>query len=48
MASSCEEYRLQQQLLTLRRRLAQDRLDQEERRELETLIQEMEERLKME
>jgi hypothetical protein len=48
MASSCEEYRLQQQLLALRRRLAQDRLDQEERRELETLIQEMEERLKME
>jgi hypothetical protein len=45
MASSCEDYRFQQQLLALRKRLAEDNLDPEEREELEKLIQELEKRL---
>lgn len=47
MASSCEDYRFQQQLLALRKRLAEEKLDQEDREELEKLIQELENRLKM-
>jgi hypothetical protein len=47
MASSCEDYRFQQQLLVLRKRLAEDKLDPKEREELEKLIQELEKRLKM-
>ena len=47
MTSSCEDYRFQQQLLALRKRLAEDKLDPEEREELEKLIQELEKRLKM-
>ncbi|MBP1696638.1 MAG: hypothetical protein H6Q41_1826 [Deltaproteobacteria bacterium] len=47
MASSCEDYRFQQQLLALRKRLAEDKLNPEEREELEKLIQELEKRLKM-
>jgi hypothetical protein len=47
MVSSCEDYRFQQQLLALRKRLAEDKLDPEEREELEKLIQELERRLKM-
>jgi hypothetical protein len=47
MASSCEDYRFQQQLLALRKRLAEEELDQEEREELEKYIQELEKRLKM-
>jgi hypothetical protein len=47
MASSCEDYRFQQQLLALRRRLAENQLDPEERDELERLVQELEKRLKM-
>ena len=47
MASSCEDYRFQQQLLALRKRLAGDELDPEERKELEKLIEELERRLKM-
>ena len=47
MALSCEEYRDQQQLLALKKRLAEDRLDQEEREEMERLVQELERRLKM-
>jgi hypothetical protein len=47
MASSCEDYRLQQQLLALRKRLAEDKLDPEERGEIERLIEELERRLKM-
>ena len=47
MALSCEEYRNQQQLLALKKRLAEDRLDPEEREEMERLVQELERRLKM-
>ena len=47
MASSCKDYRFEQQLLALRKRLAEDKLDPEERGELEKLIQELEKRLKM-
>ena len=47
MASSCEDYRFQQQLLALRKRLAEDNLDPKEREELEKLIQGLEKRLKM-
>lgn len=47
MASSCEDYRFQQQLLALRKRLAEEKVDQAEREELEKLIQELEKRLRM-
>lgn len=47
MASSCEEYRYQQQLLSLKKRLAEDKLNPEEREEIERLIQELERKLKM-
>ena len=47
MPLSCEEYRYQQQLLALRKRLAQDELDAEEREEMERLIQDLERKLKM-
>ena len=47
MGSSCEDYRFQQQLLALKKRLAEDKLNPEEREEIERLIQELERRLKM-
>jgi len=47
MASSCEEYRHQQQLLALKKRLSEDKLTPEEREELERLVQELENKLKM-
>jgi hypothetical protein len=47
MASSCEEYRYQQQLLALKKRLAEDQLTPEEREEIEGLIQELERELKI-
>jgi hypothetical protein len=47
MASSCEEYRHQQQLLVLKKRLSEDKLTPEEREELERLVQELENKLKM-
>jgi len=47
MASSCEEYRHQQQLLALKKRLSEDKLTPEEREELERLVQELESKLKM-
>ncbi len=47
MASSCEEYRSQQQLLALKKRLSEDQLTPEEREELERLIQELEKKLKL-
>jgi len=47
MASSCEDYRFQQQLLALRKRLAEGKLDPKEREELEKLVQELEKGLKM-
>jgi len=47
MTQSCEEYRYLQQLLTLKKRLAEDQLDPEERKEVERLVQELENKLKM-
>ncbi len=47
MPSSCEEYRYQQQLLALKKRLAEAEADEEEREEIERLIQELEKKLKM-
>ena len=42
MVLSCEEYRYQQQLLALKKRLAEDKLDPEEQEEIEMLVQEIE------
>lgn len=47
MPLSCEEYRYQQQLLALKKRLADDKLNPEERNEVEKLVQELERKLKM-
>jgi hypothetical protein len=44
---SCEEYRDSQRLLALRIRLSENNLDPEERKEVERLIQELEEKLKL-
>jgi len=48
MVLSCEEYRYQQQLLALKKRLAEDKLDPEEQEEIEMLVQEIEKKLKYE
>jgi len=47
MALSCEEYRDQQQLLALKKRLSENKLDPEEREEIERLIRDLEIKLKM-
>ncbi len=47
MVPSCEDYRLEQQLLALRKRLAEDNSDPDERKEIERIIRDLEERLKM-
>ena len=47
MSPSCEEYRHLQQLLALKRRLAENNLDPEEREEIERLVQDLERKLKM-
>lgn len=47
MPLSCEEYRYQQQLLALKKRLAEDEVNLEEREEIEKLVQELERKLKM-
>ena len=47
MALSCEEYRCQQQLLALKRRLPEINLEPEEREEIERLIQGLERELEM-
>jgi hypothetical protein len=47
MVLSCEEYRTQQQLLALKKRLAEDKLDPEEQEELEKLVQEIEKKMKI-
>lgn len=47
MVLSCEEYRDEQQLLALRKRLSENKLDPEEREEIERLIQDLEIKLKM-
>lgn len=45
MPISCAEYRETQQLLALKKRLAEENLNLEERKELEELIRKLEERL---
>ena len=47
MALSCEEYRDQQQLLALKKRLSENELDPEEREEIERLVRDLEMKLKM-
>jgi len=47
MLLSCEEYRQQQQLLALKKRLAEDKLKPEETEEIERLIQELERNLRI-
>jgi len=47
MPPSCEEYRHLQQLLALRRRLAEDKLDPKEREEIERRIEELERELRL-
>jgi hypothetical protein len=47
MPLSCEEYREQQQLLALKKRLAEDQLKPEDREELERLVRELERKLKI-
>jgi hypothetical protein len=47
MAASCEEYRYQQQLLALKKRLAEDKLNPKEREEIERLVQKLERKLKI-
>ena len=47
MVLSCEEYREQQRLLVLKKRLSENKLDPEEREEIERLVQDLEIKLKM-
>ena len=47
MTLSCEEYRDQQQLLALKKRLSENKLDSEEREEIERIVQDLEIKLKM-
>ena len=47
MPFSCEEYREQQQLIALKKRLAEIELKPEDREELERLVQELERKLKI-
>jgi hypothetical protein len=47
MPFSCEEYREQQQLLALKKRLAEDELKPEDREELERVVQELERKLRV-
>ena len=47
MTLSCEEYRDQQQLLALKKRLSENKLDPEEREEIERLVRDLEMKLKL-
>lgn len=47
MSLSCDEYRYQQQLLALKKRLAEDKLEAEEQEEIEKAVQELERKLRM-
>jgi hypothetical protein len=47
MPSSCEEYRYQQQLLALKKRLAEGKVNPEEQAEIERLVEELERKLRM-
>jgi hypothetical protein len=46
MTLSCEEYRDQQQLLALKKRLSENKLEPEEREEIERLLRFLEIKLK--
>ena len=45
MTVSCAEYRETQQLLALKKRLAEEDLDPKERQELEELVRKLEEKM---
>ncbi len=47
MTPSCEEYRDEVRLLQLRKRLAEEALTPDERKEIEKLVEELELKLKM-
>ena len=47
MTLSCEEYRDQQQLLAFKKRLSENKLDPEEREEIERLVRDLEMKLKL-
>jgi hypothetical protein len=47
MVLSCEEYRDQQQLLALKKRLSENKLSPEEREEIEREVHDLEMKLKM-
>jgi hypothetical protein len=47
MPLSCEEYRDQQQLLALKKRLSEEEVDSEEREEIERRVLELERKLGM-
>ncbi len=47
MTLSCEEYRDQQQLLALKKRLSENKLDPEERKEIERMVQDLEKKLRL-
>jgi hypothetical protein len=47
MTLSCEEYREQQQLLALKKRLSENKLDPKEREEIERLVRDLEIKLEM-
>ncbi len=47
MPMSCDDYRYEQQLLALKKRLAENKLKPEEREEIEKAIRELERKLKM-
>jgi hypothetical protein len=47
MPLSCDEYRDQQLLLVLKKRLSENKLDPEEREEIERRVQELERKLGM-
>ncbi len=47
MTLSCEEYRDEQQLLALRKRLSENSLSPEEKKEIEKMVQDLEMKLNM-
>jgi len=47
MVLSCEEYRDQQRLLALKKRLFENKLDPKEREKIERLVKDLEKKLKM-
>jgi hypothetical protein len=47
MPSSCDEYRQQQQLLALKKRLSENELQPKDREEIERLVQELAKKLKI-